>query len=365
MGSMWKNRLGLSIFGQSHGEAIGMTLDGVPAGTKIDMDVLQKFLSRRAPGQFPWSSARKEDDVPEFLSGLVNGVTCGAPITAIIRNKNQNPADYKELANIPRPSHADFAAYMKHGESWDSAGGGHFSGRLTAAICIAGGICLQILEKRGIFIGGHICSIGTVKDESIDSTKIDKKALLKLFEMDFPVFGSNIAKKMKQEIGRAKDDGDSIGGSVGCIAIGIPAGQGAPMFDGMENQIAKLVFAIPAVKGIEFGAGFEAASMRGSEHNDPFYWDLSQKEPQIKTRTNNHGGILGGITTGMPLTFRVAIKPTPSIAKEQESVYLDRVESVKLSINGRHDPCIVPRIVPCIEAVAAIAVYDAILESAK
>jgi len=365
MGSMWKSKLGLSIFGQSHGEVIGMTLDGIPAGIKIDMEALQKFLLRRAPGQHPWSSARKEEDVSEFISGLVNGKTCGAPITAIIRNKNPNSTDYRELANIPRPSHADFAAFMKHGESWDSVGGGHFSGRLTAAICIAGGICLQILEQREIFIGAHICSIGTVKDEAFDATKIDKNTLLNLSNMDFPVFGFDIAERMKVEISRTKDDGDSVGGSVGCIVIGIPAGLGAPMFDGMENQIAKLIFGIPAVKGIEFGAGFEAASMLGSEHNDPFYWDVSQKEPQIKARTNNHGGILGGITTGMPLTFRVAIKPTPSIAREQESVYLDRVESVQLSIKGQHDPCIVPRVVPCVCAVAAIAVYDAVLESAK
>jgi len=365
MGSMWKSRLSLSIFGQSHGEAIGMTLDGVPAGISIDVDVLKKFLLRRAPGQHPWSSPRKEEDIPEFLSGIVNGKTCGAPITAIIRNKNANSADYKKLTNIPRPSHADFAAFMKHGEAWDSAGGGHFSGRLTAALCIAGGICLQILEQRGIFIGGHICSIGTVRDDAFDSVDIDREMILKLSEMDFPVFDSNTAERMKREIARAKDDGDSVGGSVGCIALGIPAGLGEPIFDGMENQIAKLALSIPAVKGIEFGAGFEAASMRGSEHNDSFYWDVSHEETQIRTRTNNHGGILGGITTGMPLTFKIAIKPTPSISREQESVYLDRMESVQLNVNGRHDPCIVPRVVPCACAVAAIAIYDAILGNTK
>ena len=361
MSSIWKNKLSLSIFGQSHGAAIGMTLDGVPAGIAIDMDELGAFLSRRAPGKQAWSSARKEDDVPEFLAGIVDGKTCGAPITAIIRNKNANPADYKELAKIPRPSHADFAAFMKYGEAWDSSGGGHFSGRLTAALCIAGGICLQILEKHGIFIGAHISSIGGVKDAPMDVINISKEALIKLSTKDFPTFDAKAAERMKQEIERAKNDGDSIGGSIGCVAIGIPAGLGEPMFDGMENQISRLIFAIPAVKGIEFGAGFEAASMRGSEHNDPFYWDESQETPRIKTRTNNHGGILGGITTGMPLTFRVAIKPTPSIAMEQESVYLDKVESARIEIKGRHDPCIVPRALPCVAAVAAIVVYDAVL----
>ena len=362
MGSIWKNKLGLSIFGQSHGAAIGMTLDGIPAGVRIDMDALKAFITRRAPGKHPWSSTRREDDEPEFISGLVNGVTCGAPITAIIRNKNANSADYKDLANIPRPSHADFAAYMKHGEFWDSAGGGHFSGRLTAALCIAGGICLQILERRGIFIGAHICSVGSVKDSPPDVIDIDEKVLRRLSEMDFPVFNPERAEGMKSEIEQALAEKDSVGGSIACYAIGVPPGLGEPMFGGIENRISQLIFAIPAVKGIEFGAGFEAASMRGSEHNDPFYWDLSGAEPVVRTRTNNHGGILGGITSGMPLTFRVAIKPTPSIGKEQESVYLDRVEGATLEIKGRHDHCIVPRAVPCVEAVAGIAVCDAMAE---
>ena len=357
MGSIWNGgKLSLSIFGQSHGEAIGMTLDGIPSGIKIDMDEIKAFLSRRAPGKHPWSSPRREDDEPEFISGLVNGVTCGAPITAIIRNKNANSADYKDLANIPRPSHADFGAYMKHGEFWDSAGGGHFSGRLSAALCIAGGICLQILEKRGIYIGANICSIGNVQDLLPDGFDIDEKALRRLSKMDFPVFNPENAELMKLEIESAFKEQDSVGGSIGCIAIGVPPGLGEPMFGGVENRISQLIFAIPAVKGIEFGTGFEAAAMRGSEHNDPFFWDVSSDEPVIRTRTNNHGGILGGITSGMPITFRVAIKPTPSIGKKQESVYLDRVESATLEVRGRHDPCIVPRAVPCVEAVTAIAI---------
>lgn len=331
MASTWSSRIALSIFGQSHGAAIGMTLDGIPAGKLIDLDVLQAFLNRRAPGQNNWSTPRREADKPEFLSGIVNGNTCGAPITAIIRNQNTRSGDYAELADIPRPGHADFTAQIKYGGFQDVAGGGHFSGRLTAALCIAGGICLQILAKYEITIEAQIVSIGGITDP----------------------------QRMMEEIERAKQDNDSVGGVIACTANNLPLGLGDPIFDGMENRIARLVFGIPAVKGIEFGAGFAAADMRGSEHNDPYYWDNGT----IKTRTNNHGGILGGITSGMPLTFRVAIKPTPSIGKPQESVRFSAEESATLKIKGRHDPCIVPRAVPCIEAAAAIAIYDAYLES--
>jgi len=358
MSSFWKSRLCLSIFGQSHGEAIGMTLDGIPAGHAIDMEELQTFMRRRAPGHVPWSTARLEEDVPEFISGLVNGLTCGAPITALIRNNNVRSFDYTNIMNIPRPSHADYTAHVKHGGFQDVAGGGHFSGRLTAALCIAGGICLQLLKKRGIFIGAFICSIGTVSDLSYLSMNIDAQKLTELTNMVFPAFSNESALSMQAEIDKTKQAGDSVGGIIGCIAIGVPAGLGEPMFDCMESHIARLVFAIPAVKGIEFGAGFEAAAMHGSDFNDPFYWDGKT----VKTRTNNNGGILGGITSGMPLLFRAAVKPTPSIEREQESINLSTKESAALKIQGRHDPCIVPRAVPCLEAAAAIAIYDTILE---
>jgi len=321
MASTWSKNLSLSIFGESHGPAIGMTLDGLPAGETVDMEALQAFLTRRAPGQSPWSTPRKEADSPEFLSGMKDGKTTGAPITAIIRNENTRSEDYGKLRNIPRPGHADFTAEEKYGGHQDTAGGGHFSGRLTAPLCIAGGICLQILERRGITVEAHIASMGDVET--------------------------------------AKRERDSVGGIIECTATGLPAGLGDPIFDGMENRIASLVFGIPAVKGIEFGTGFAAAHMRGSEHNDPFYLDGDT----VKTRTNHHGGILGGITSGMPLVFRVVIKPTPSIGKMQESVNLEKMEATTIEIEGRHDPCIVPRAVPCIEAVAAIAIYDAILET--
>ena len=357
MGSIWKSKLSLSVFGQSHGAAIGMTLDGIPAGEAIDMTELQGFLLRRAPGHNSLSTSRREDDMPEFISGLIDNITCGAPITAIIRNHNARPSDYAGIEDIPRPGHADFTAHMKYGGFQDKAGGGHFSGRLTAALCIAGGICLQILERHGIFIRGRICSVGNIYDQDFDTACIDKEKFMGLSKMQFPVFDLQAASLMKAEIEAARDSRDSIGGIIECISVGLPPGLGEPIFDGMENRIARLIFAIPAVKGIDFGAGFRASAMRGSEHNDPFYRDGEH----IKTRTNNHGGILGGITSGMPLVFRAVIKPTPSIGKIQDSVYLSRKEeTASLQIKGRHDPCIVPRAVPPVEAAAAIAIYDAL-----
>ena len=359
MGSTWKNRLSLTVFGQSHGSAIGVTVDGLPAGEPVDMDALGAFLRRRAPGHFPWSTPRQEADEPEFLSGIVNGKTCGAPITAVIRNSNTRPADYAGIKDIPRPGHADYTAWVKHNGHADISGGGHFSGRLTAPLCIAGSLCLQMLRRRGICIGAHAASVGGVKDSLFDPVTIDEAALRGLWAMDIPVLQAQAAPLMIEEIAKAKDAHDSVGGVIECAAIGLPAGLGEPMFDGMENRIAALVFAVPAVKGIEFGAGFSAAAMRGSEHNDPFY----ASGGAVKTRSNHHGGILGGITSGMPLIFRAAIKPTPSIGKSQESVHLGKMETADLAVRGRHDPCIVPRAVPVMEAVMAIAVCDAILEN--
>jgi len=359
MSSFWRSRLDLAIFGQSHAPGIGMTLDGLPPGEAIDMERLQAFLGRRAPGRFPWSTSRKEEDAPEFICGLVGGKTCGAPITAIIRNSDTRSGDYAQHADIPRPGHADYTAHVKYGGHQDSAGGGHFSGRLTAALCIAGGICLQILERRGVAIGAQITHIGWEKAvRALDWISADKDALAKLREMDFPTLDRESAQRMIKEIESAKNKGNSVGGGIQCAVYGLPPGLGDPIFGGMENRVASLAFGVPALKGIEFGTGFGAADWEGSEHNDPFYFDGDT----VKTTTNNHGGILGGITTGMPLIFQVAIKPTPSIAREQQSVSLSRKESATLKVKGRHDPCIVPRAVPCIEAVAAIAVLDAILD---
>ena len=319
-----------TIFGQSHAPAIGVTMEGLPSGFEIDMDKLSAFMARRAPGG-KYSTQRKEADAPEFISGLAHGKTCGAPLTAIIRNGDTRSSDYEYMKYTPRPGHADYTAMMKYGYERDYSGGGQFSGRLTAPLCIAGGIAMQLLEKMGVSISARIDAIGGERDE----------------------------EKMYELIDKVRAEGDSVGGLISCTVSGLPAGLGEPMFGGMENRIAQAVFGIPAVKGIEFGAGFEAALMRGSECNDPFRLENGK----VITDGNNHGGILGGISSGMPIEFRVAIKPTPSIAKTQRSVDMSTGNETELQVRGRHDPCIVPRALPCVEAAAAVAVYDAFLEN--
>ena len=353
MSSSYGENLRLTIFGQSHSAAVGMTLEGLPAGVTIDMEKLRAFLARRAPGQNAWSTARKEADLPEFLSGLRGDVTCGAPLTAIIRNTDTRSGDYAPFAVTPRPGHADYTASVKYHGFQDPAGGGHFSGRLTAPLCIAGGVCLQILEGLGVRVVSRIAMIGGIEDRG--------ELLASTAGNAFPVVDKERGEQMQAAIAKAKAEGDSLGGIVECAVLGLPAGLGDPMFDGMENRIASLVFGIPAVKGLEFGAGFAVASMRGSENNDPF----TVEDGEITTVTNHCGGILGGITTGMPLVFRAAFKPTPSIAREQQSVDLNTMETARLSVGGRHDPCIVPRAVPVMEAAAALAVYDAWLARRK
>ena len=330
-----------------------MTLDGIPAGLPVDLDKLQTFLNLRAPGQNDISTPRKEEDRPEILAGLVNGHTCGAPIAALIRNTNTRSGDYAELKDCPRPGHADYTAQIKYNGFQDAAGGGHFSGRLTAPLCVAGGMCKQWLELQGIRVTAHIAQIGNVKDDAFDPVIPQINDV----NLNLPVLNPDIEQKMHDAVIAAKSNGDSLGGIIECAITGLPAGLGDPMFDGMESRIAQIVFGIPAIKGVEFGAGFSCAAMTGSQNNDPFV--IQNK--QIVTKTNNAGGILGGITNGMPVVFRVAVKPTPSIAMDQETVSLKSRRNCKLAVKGRHDPCIVPRAVPVIEAAAAIAVYDALL----
>ena len=353
MSSSYGENLRIHIFGESHGSAVGVTMEGIPAGEAVDLDGLQKFLDRRAPGRNPWSTPRKEADIPEFLSGLREGKTCGTPVTAILRSANTRSGDYDALRDVPRPGHADYTAWVKYGESRDSRGGGHFSGRLTAPLCVAGGICLQLLARQGIEVVSRIAAIGGVQDEGELTASTAAKT--------FPTVSDARGEAMRAAIGEARLAGDSLGGVIECVVLGLPAGLGDPMFDGMENRIASAVFAVPAVKGVEFGAGFAAAGLRGSENNDPF----SVENGRIITTSNHCGGILGGITDGMPLTFRAAVKPTPSIARPQQSVNLKTGKIIPLTVTGRHDPCIVPRAVPCIEAAAAIAVYDALLARRK
>ena len=347
--SQYGEHLRLTVFGQSHAPAIGMTLEGLPAGEAIDMEALQAFLERRAPGRNDWSTPRREADAPEFLSGLVGNVTCGAPLTAIILNTNTRSGDYANLAVVPRPGHADYTAQVKYGGHQDYAGGGAFSGRLTAPLCIAGGICIQLLKRRGIEIISRIASVGTAEDTAPLTCSTAEKP--------FPTVSDEAGAAMRAVIADAKAEGDSVGGVIECAVLGLPAGLGGPLFDGMEGRIASIVFGIPAVKGIEFGAGFASARLRGSENNDPF----TVENGTVKTVSNRCGGILGGITDGMPLTFRAAFKPTPSIARAQQSVNLKTLTPETLRVTGRHDPCIVPRAVPCVEAAAAVAVYDALL----
>lgn len=353
MSSTYGENLHLTIFGQSHSPAIGMTLEGIPAGEQLDFEALQRFLERRAPGRNAYSTARKEADAPEFLSGLRGDTTCGVPLTAIIRNGDTRSKDYAPFSAVPRPGHADYTANVKYFGCQDYAGGGHFSGRLTAPLCIAGGICLQILKRRGIEVISRVRAIGDVEDPSPLSASTAEKA--------FPTVDEAAGEAMQAAIAQAKAQGDSLGGVIECAVLGLPAGLGDPMFGGMENRIAGIVFGIPAVKGVEFGAGFAAAKLRGSQNNDSY----TVRDGRIETCGNHSGGILGGITNGMPLVFRAAIKPTPSIAMEQTSVNLETLAEEKLHVGGRHDPCIVPRAVPVMEAAAAIAVYDALLGRKK
>ena len=354
MSFVYGQSIRVSIFGQSHAPAVGVCIDGLPAGFPIDFEELEAFLKRRRPGQNAYSTQRKEQDTPEFVSGLLGNVTCGAPLTAIIRNTDTRSKDYEQIKDVPRPSHADYTAYVKYGEARDVRGGGAFSGRLTAPLCIAGGICLQLLRREDIHIAAHIAQIGSVTDRAFDPVNVTPKEMNALRRADFPVLDESVQAHMLKAIEDARLEGDSIGGIVECAAVGVPAGLGDPIFNGMENRLAAILFGIPAMKGVEFGNGFSSANLRGSENNDGFCMEGSD----VRTRTNNHGGILGGITSGMPIMFRAAFKPTPSIGLEQESVSLSGREGVRLKIAGRHDPCIVPRAVPCVEAAAAIAIYD-------
>ena len=358
MSSYLGKNLHVAIFGQSHSEAIGVTVDGLPAGEAVDLEELDRFLQRRAPGRTDTSTPRKEADKPRILCGLADGVTCGAPLAAVIENTNTRSRDYDKLKDVPRPGHADYTAQVRYGGFQDVRGGGHFSGRLTAPLCVAGGIALQILARRGIQVAAHILRVGEVTDRPFDPMGEQGETLDRVRRAPFPVLDQQAGERMRKTILEAREQRDSVGGVVECMVTGLPAGVGDPMFGGMESRMASVLFGIPAVKGVEFGSGFGAARMRGSEHNDPF----GIEGGQVVARSNHAGGILGGITSGMPILFRCAFKPTPSISKEQDSVSLSRMEPEKLVVEGRHDPCIVPRAVPVVEAAAALVVLDALLD---
>ena len=357
MSSEFGKQLRVSVFGQSHGKAIGVNIDGLPAGEAIDLDELNAFLDRRKPGKSPLSTARKETDTPVFLSGLEDGVTCGFPMCVMITNSDQHSSDYSELADKPRPSHADYTAHIKWGGHADMRGGGHFSGRLTAPLCVAGGIAKQILARRGIYVGAHLAAVGT-EDDAPFPLHPTKELFDAVATKPFPVLDDGAGERMQALILEARQNLDSVGGIIECAAIGLPAGLGDPMFDGIENRLAAALFGIPAVKGVEFGLGFGSARLHGSENNDPF----AVEDSKIVTTANRAGGILGGITTGMPVTLRVAVKPTPSISRPQQTVSLSAMEDTELVIRGRHDPCIAHRAVPVVEAVTATVILDLLLE---
>ncbi len=358
MASTFGERVQVSVFGESHGGGIGVVVNGLPAGMPISEEALYTFMARRKPGGSPFSTPRKESDRPTILSGLFEGHTTGFPLCATIGNTDTRSGDYKALSDLPRPSHADYTAYLKwHGQA-DMRGGGHFSGRLTAPLCVAGGIALQILAQKGIFIGAHLQSVGSAQDSPYPM-RPDAETLLAPGKKAFPVCDDAAMEPMQAEIIAAAKEQDSIGGTIECMVLGLPAGLGDPMFDGMENRIATAIFGVPAIKGIEFGSGFACAAMRGSQCNDPFCID---ENGGIATKTNHSGGIQGGITNGMPLRFRVAVKPTPSIGKPQQTVSLAKHTEETLVIQGRHDPCIAHRAVPVIEAVTALVILDMLAE---
>lgn len=357
MSSEFGHLLKISVFGQSHGKAIGVMIDGLPAGEAVDTEELQAFLNRRRPGKNLLSTTRKEADTPTFLSGLENGKTCGAPLCAVIENGDQHSSDYAGLTDTPRPGHADYTARLKWGGQADMRGGGHFSGRLTAPLCIAGGIAKQILSRRGVFVGAHLKEVAGIPDGAFPLYPT-ADLFAQVAAKPFPVLDDSAGERMQQAILEARQSLDSVGGVVECAAIGLPAGLGDPMFDRVENRLAAAIFGIPAVKGLEFGDGFAAARARGSENNDPFIL----RDGAVATETNHAGGILGGITTGMPLTLRVAFKPTPSISRPQRTVRLSTMEETELVIRGRHDPCIAHRAVPVVEAVTAAVLLDLLLE---
>ena len=390
MQSTFGKNIRVSIWGGSHEPAIGVDIEGIPVGTRIDMNRLRAFLKRRAPGNSPFATKRKEPDLPIPVRGVAvwgggtppvetddpgqvagnTGALAEAPVIITtdslisfeIRNTDTRSGDYKGLRAVPRPGHADYTARLRYGDSLNMAGGGPFSARMTAPLCIAGGIALQMLEEKNIEIGAHLYAIAGIKDTPLDPVNVTAAELESLQKMEFPVLSEEVGEKMAQAILQAKNDLDSVGSVVEVCATGLPGGVGGAMYDGLESYLAPIFFGIPAVKGVEFGAGFHAAELRGSENNDPFYYDTNG---QVKTRTNHHGGILGGITTGMPLLARLAFKPTPSISKEQDSVDLEAHKNEKLVVKGRHDPCVAVRAVPITEAALALGILDCIMEVTK
>ena len=358
MSSIFGNKFKVSIFGESHGKAIGVVLDGLPPGIKLDTDFIKEELSRRQPGKSALTTPRKESDNFEILSGFFQGSTTGTPLCAVIYNQDSKSQDYEELKNLLRPGHADYTGFVKYGGFNDYRGGGHFSGRLTAPLVFAGAIAKQALKAWNITMASHIKNIQDVCDKSFDSINVDLEALNKLRISDFPVLDESAGRQMQERILAAKSERDSVGGVIETIILNLEPGLGSPFFDGVESRLAHALFSIPAVKGVEFGDGFDIAKLMGSEANDEYLLDGNK----IVTSSNHNGGILGGSTTGMPIVFRVAIKPTPSIGLCQKTVDIYKMEEATITVRGRHDPCIVPRAIPAVEAASAVVILDLLLE---
>ena len=354
MSSVICNKIKVSIFGESHGQVIGCVIDGLPAGVKLDLDSIYKDMARRAPGKDKTSTPRLEKDIPNIISGVIENVTTGAPLTMIIENTNVKSSDYENVMTVPRPSHSDYPAFVKYGGNNDIRGGGHFSGRLTAPLVFAGAIAKQLLKEKGIKIGAHIKKIGSVSDEALDMNNIEENFLEELTSKSFSTISAQAEEKMREEIEKYRMELDSIGGEIECAVIGVPVGIGGNLFDTVEGKLASILFGVPAVKGVQFGLGFDFANSNASKVNDGY----EMKDGKVSLISNNNGGILGGISTGAPIVLSVAIKPTPSISQEQKSINLQTLENEILVINGRHDPCIVPRAVPVIEAAVALGILD-------
>lgn len=354
--NIWGTNLKLSIFGESHGGGIGVVIDGLPPGSKLDIKLIEREMERRAPGRNSVSTSRREPDEVEILSGFVGGTTTGTPLTGIIRNTNTISKHYEK--DLIRPGHADYTGFAKYGPSHDYRGGGHFSGRITAPLVFAGAVAKQILSSYGVTVGSHILQIADVCDVEFDRTLISSEQLTKLSEMDFPVIDKSKGEKMTEAILRAKKNQNSVGGIVECAVTGMPVGKGSPFFGSVESRMSSMMFSVPAVKGIEFGAGYSFAHMDGKTANDEFYIE----DGAIKTYTNNNGGINGGITNGMPIVFDVVIKPTASISQVQRTVDISKMENAEIEIHGRHDPCIVHRGAVVVENAAAFAMLDIILD---
>lgn len=354
MVSSWGQHLRITIFGESHGPQIGVVLDGLPPGEELDLESIQAFLRRRAPGRTPWSTARREEDSFSIVSGFYQGCTTGTPLCALLANKDVRSESYTQFQQLPRPSHADYTGWIRYAGANDPRGGGHFSGRLTAPLCLAGAIALQILSRRGVTVAARLAQIGPVQDVPLDLARPDPPLLHALTKKDFPVVDDTKGREMQAAIEAARADGDSVGGVIQALVLGLPPGLGDPIFGGVESRAASLLYGIPAVKGVSFGAGFQVCARRGSENNDAFCLE----EGRVRTRTNNDGGLNGGITNGMPVVVNVAVKPTPSIGLPQQSVDVQAGREDTLSITGRHDPCLVPRALPAVEAALGLVFLD-------